>query len=131
VTKSQLVANQIAVLITYLPSLLLSNFVFPVENMSGILQLVTRIVPATYFIDILNGLYLRNLGQPLHEGFSVHIHQTDGTTTVKRYKEAEGVIILDSDVRLYFQDSKAVNNALRHLIALVGEIFFREEKADI
>lgn len=62
VTKSQLVANQIAVLITYLPSLLLSNFVFPVENMPGILQLVTRIVPATYFIDILNGLYLRNLG---------------------------------------------------------------------
>jgi ABC-2 type transport system permease protein len=62
VTQSQLVANQLAVLITYLPSLLLSNFVFPVENMPGILQLVTRIVPATYFIDILNGLYLRNLG---------------------------------------------------------------------
>ena len=62
VTKSQLVANQLAVLITYLPSLLLSNFVFPVENMPKVLQLVTRIVPATYFIDILNGLYLRNLG---------------------------------------------------------------------
>jgi ABC-2 type transport system permease protein len=62
VTKSQLVANQLAVLITYLPSLLLSNFVFPVENMPGILQQVTRIVPATYFIDILNGLYLRDLG---------------------------------------------------------------------
>ena len=62
VTQSQLVANQLAVLITYLPSLLLSNFVFPVENMPGILQLVTRIVPATYFIDILNGLNLRNLG---------------------------------------------------------------------
>ncbi|MDO9110319.1 MAG: ABC transporter permease, partial [Desulfatirhabdiaceae bacterium] len=62
VTQSQLVANQLAVLITYLPSLLLSNFVFPVENMPGVLQLLTRIVPATYFIDILNGLYLRNLG---------------------------------------------------------------------
>lgn len=62
VTKSQLVANQIAILITYLPSLLLSDFVFPVTNMPKILQLVTRAVPATYFIDILNGLYLRNLG---------------------------------------------------------------------
>lgn len=62
VVKSQLVANEIAILITYLPSLLLSNFVFPVENMPGILQYVTRVVPATYFIDILNGLYLRNLG---------------------------------------------------------------------
>jgi len=60
-TKSQLVANQLAILVTYLPSLLLSNFVFPVENMPPVLKLVTRIVPATYYIDILNGLYLRNL----------------------------------------------------------------------
>jgi ABC-2 type transport system permease protein len=62
VTKSQLVANQVAILITYLPSLLLSDFVFPVINMPWILQKLTRLVPATYFIDILNGLYLRNLG---------------------------------------------------------------------
>jgi ABC-2 type transport system permease protein len=61
ITKSQLVANQMAVLMTYLPSLLLSNFVFPVVNMPKILQKITYIVPATYFIDILNGLYLRNL----------------------------------------------------------------------
>jgi ABC-2 type transport system permease protein len=62
VTKSQLVANQMAILITFLPSMMLSNFVFPVENMPKVLQVVTYIVPATYFIDILNGLYLRNLG---------------------------------------------------------------------
>ncbi|MEE9418811.1 MAG: ABC transporter permease [Desulfatiglandaceae bacterium] len=62
VTKSQLVANQMAILITFLPSMMLSNFVFPIENMPKVLQLVTYIVPATYFIDILNGLYLRNLG---------------------------------------------------------------------
>jgi len=61
-TKSQLVANQTAILVTYLPSLLLSNFVFPVVNMPYILQKITYVVPATYFIDILNGLYLRNLG---------------------------------------------------------------------
>ena len=60
-TKSQLVANQMAILMTYLPSLLLSNFVFPKENMPAILKLITYIVPATYYIDILNGLYLRNL----------------------------------------------------------------------
>ena len=61
-TKSQLVANQLAVLTSYLPSLLLSDFVFPVTNMPKILQFFTKVVPATYFIDILNGLYLRNLG---------------------------------------------------------------------
>jgi ABC-2 type transport system permease protein len=62
VTKSQMTANQMAILITYLPSILLSNFVFPVTNMPVILQAVTRIVPATYFIDILSGIYLKNLG---------------------------------------------------------------------
>lgn len=51
-----------AIMLTYLPSLLLSDFVFPQENMPLVLKLVSRIVPATYFIDILNGLYLRNLG---------------------------------------------------------------------
>ncbi|RLB23225.1 MAG: ABC transporter permease [Deltaproteobacteria bacterium] len=61
-TKSQQVANQLAILITYLPSILLSDFVFPVVNMPRILQLITKVVPATYFINILNGLYLRNLG---------------------------------------------------------------------
>jgi ABC-2 type transport system permease protein len=60
-TKSQLVANQMAILVTYLPSLLLSNFVFPHENMPALLKAITFAVPATYFIDILNGLYLRNL----------------------------------------------------------------------
>jgi ABC-2 type transport system permease protein len=60
--KSQLVANQMAIMLTYLPSLLLSDFVFPQENMPVVLKLISRIVPATYFIDILNGLYLRNLG---------------------------------------------------------------------
>lgn len=62
VTKSQLVANHGAILLTYLPSLLLSNFVFPIVNMPTVLQLLTYIVPATYYIDILSGLYLRNLG---------------------------------------------------------------------
>ena len=61
-TKSQLVANQLAVLITYLPSVLLSDFVFPIVNMPEILRAITYIVPARYFIDILNGLYLRGLG---------------------------------------------------------------------
>lgn len=62
VTRSQLLANQIAILTTYLPSLLLSNFVFPVMNMPQVLQWLTYAIPATYFIDILGGIYLRNSG---------------------------------------------------------------------
>jgi ABC-2 type transport system permease protein len=60
-TRSQLVANQLAVLVTYLPSLLLSDFVFPQQNMPAPLKALSTLVPATYYIDILNGLYLRNL----------------------------------------------------------------------
>ncbi len=63
-TKSQLVSNQLAILVTYLPSLLLSDFVFPQQNMPAALKLVSRMIPATYYIDILNGLYLRNLSLP-------------------------------------------------------------------
>ncbi len=72
ITKSQLVANQIAVLATYLPSLLLSDFVFPISNMPEILQKITYLVPARYYIDILNGLYLRNIGmERLWESYAV------------------------------------------------------------
>ena len=60
--KSQLAANQIAILVSFLPSMLLSNFVFPIGNMPKILQVITYIVPARYYIDILNGLYLRDVG---------------------------------------------------------------------
>ena len=61
-TKSQLMANQMAILTTYLPSLLLSNYIFPVINMPTVLQAVSYLIPATYFIDILGGIYLRNQG---------------------------------------------------------------------
>lgn len=60
-TKSQLVANQIAPLVTFLPSMLLSDFVFPIQNMPKVLQPISYLVPATYFIDILKGVYLKNL----------------------------------------------------------------------
>ena len=62
VTKSQMLANQMAILTTYLPSLLLSNFVFPIINMPAFIQYLTYIVPARYYINILTGVYLRNTG---------------------------------------------------------------------
>jgi len=60
--KSQLVANQIAPLTTFLPSMLLSDFVFPVMNMPPAIQIITYVVPARYFIDILKGIYMKDLG---------------------------------------------------------------------
>ncbi|MCK9196296.1 MAG: ABC transporter permease [Syntrophales bacterium] len=60
-TKSQLVANQVSPIVTFLPSMLLSDFVFPVLNMPPVIQTITYIVPAKYFIDILKGIYMKNL----------------------------------------------------------------------
>lgn len=60
-TKTQLIANQIAPLVTFLPSMLLSDFVFPIVNMPAPIQPISYIVPATYFIDVLKGVYLKNI----------------------------------------------------------------------
>ena len=61
-TKNQLVANQAAILITNLPSFLLSNFLVPITNMPKVLQLITYAVPAKYYISILSDIFLRNAG---------------------------------------------------------------------
>ncbi|NJC87199.1 MAG: ABC transporter permease [Desulfuromonas sp.] len=62
VGKSQFVAGQFAMVATLLPAFLLSGFVFPIENMPGLLQLMTHVIPARYFVTILRGLYLKGVG---------------------------------------------------------------------
>ena len=60
--KNQLLANQMAMVLTYVPSFLLSGFVFPISNMPKIVQVVTYLVPARFFIAILKGIYLKGVG---------------------------------------------------------------------
>lgn len=60
--KSQVLANQLAIIAGFLPTLLLSGFVFAIENMPIPLQFLTYIVPARYFIAILRGIYLKGIG---------------------------------------------------------------------
>lgn len=62
ILKSQVLANQIAIVSGYLPTLILSGFVFAIENMPGPIQCITYIVPARYFIAILRGIYLKGIG---------------------------------------------------------------------
>jgi ABC-2 type transport system permease protein len=62
VTKSQLLSSQVAMLATFLPSFLLSGFMFTIANMPRVIQLVTYVVPARYFIVILKGIYLKGVG---------------------------------------------------------------------
>lgn len=55
--------------------------------------------------------------EAMKNGYTTIIHQADGSTVVRETRP----IFLDEDVRAYFPDTKAVNDALRGLIALVPE----------
>ncbi len=61
-TRNQLVATQAAAMSSMLPSLILSGFVFPIENMPLVLRLLTYAIPARYFIEVLRGVLLRGNG---------------------------------------------------------------------
>jgi ABC-2 type transport system permease protein len=62
VTRNQLVATQAGALSALLPSMLLSGMVFPLENMPLPLQLLSRIIPARYFVHALRGILLKGNG---------------------------------------------------------------------
>ena len=57
--------------------------------------------------------------QQLRAGYTIEIHQEDGSTFVQRVPPADNLIQLDPDVREYFPDAESVNHALRTLIQLV------------
>ena len=67
-TKNQLLANQFAMLTTFLPSFLLSGFVYAIPNMPKPLQLVTYVIPARYFVSFLKGVYLKGIGLKILAG---------------------------------------------------------------
>ncbi len=61
-TSSQRVAMLVALLATMLPSTLLSGMVFPISSMPRLLQLLSTIVPAHWFIVIARGIMLKGVG---------------------------------------------------------------------
>lgn len=62
VTRTQQMAFQIAILTTMLPTFILSGFVFPVRNMPAVVQAVTYLVPAKYFLVALRSIILKGVG---------------------------------------------------------------------
>jgi drug efflux transport system permease protein len=65
ITRSQLLAYQIGIISSFLPAFLLSGFVFSIENMPAVVQVVTYIVPARYFVTLLKGIFLKGIGVSL------------------------------------------------------------------
>jgi ABC-2 type transport system permease protein len=60
-TKNQQVATQVAAVSSMLPSMLLSGFALPIDNMPWILQKVTNIVPARHYVHAIRGIMLRDV----------------------------------------------------------------------
>lgn len=62
VAGSQLVATQLAMVVTFLPAFLLSGFMFDISIMPWGLRLVTYLIPARYFIVVTRGIFLKGVG---------------------------------------------------------------------
>jgi ABC-2 type transport system permease protein len=58
VAKNQFVAGQIAIIVTFLPAFILSGFIFDIGSMPAPIQVITHLVPARYFVTIVQSLFL-------------------------------------------------------------------------
>ncbi len=62
VAGSQLLATQLAMLLTFLPAFLLSGFMFAIDVMPPALQAITYLIPARYFLVVTRGVFLKGVG---------------------------------------------------------------------
>ncbi len=60
--KSQMVAMFISMIGLMLPTIIMSGFIFPIENMPEVLQWFSYMMPARYFITIIRGIMLKGIG---------------------------------------------------------------------
>jgi drug efflux transport system permease protein len=60
--KSQVLATQVAMVVTYLPAILLSGFLFDIASMPWALRTFTYLIPARYYIAVTRGIFLKGVG---------------------------------------------------------------------
>jgi len=58
VAKNQFVAGQVAIIVTFLPAFILSGFIFDVGSMPRVVQWITHLIAARYFVAILQTVFL-------------------------------------------------------------------------
>lgn len=71
VARNQLLANQLAMVLTFVPAFLLSGLVYAISNMPGPVRFITYLVPARYFVSLLKGIYLKGTGLEVLAGEAV------------------------------------------------------------
>jgi ABC-2 type transport system permease protein len=62
VAKSQVLATQLAMVATFLPTMLLSGFMFSIDAMPAPLQAISYLIPARYFLVVTRGIFLKGVG---------------------------------------------------------------------
>ena len=65
VTRSQFLASQISLILSFLPALLLSGFLFDLHSVPTPVQVVGHLLPATYYVELLKNLFLAGTPWPL------------------------------------------------------------------
>jgi ABC-2 type transport system permease protein len=65
IARSQVLACQMGIISSFLPAFLLSGFIFSIENMPAVVQAVTHILPARYFVTLLKAIFLKGIGVTL------------------------------------------------------------------
>ncbi len=58
VARSQFVAGQVALIATFLPAFLLSGFIFDIGSMPDVVQVITHLIAARYYVAILQTVFL-------------------------------------------------------------------------
>jgi len=56
--KNQFIAGQLAIIVTFLPAFLLSGFIFDIDSMPAVVQVITHAIAARYFVAIATTLFL-------------------------------------------------------------------------
>lgn len=57
-TKNQFLASQLALILSFLPALMLSGFIFDLNSVPAVVRAISRVLPATYFVEALQTLFL-------------------------------------------------------------------------
>ncbi|GJQ63946.1 MAG: membrane protein [Melioribacteraceae bacterium] len=90
VADSQQVAFTIATFLSLLPSVILSGFIFPIDSMPWVVQIITNVTPAKFFLQALRAIILRGAGLPafwqdlIYLGVFIFVFLTAATLISKR-----------------------------------------------
>ncbi|HEY5810816.1 MAG TPA: ABC transporter permease, partial [Povalibacter sp.] len=64
-TKNQFLASQVALITSFLPALMLSGFIFDLHSVPVVVRLISRVLPASYYVEALQTLFLAGNVGPL------------------------------------------------------------------